>query len=126
MAARPSSGSASRTATTTTSGSTRATRSGSSRGTTAARPSPSTAGCTGPTIYNQPTAEFYHVIADNQQPYRLYGAQQDNTTISVPSQSNIGAITHGETYAIGGGESGYIAVRPDDPNIVFAGVVSRR
>ena len=73
------------------------------------------------TVYNQPTAEMYHTIADNQQPYRLYAAQQDNTTITVPSKSNIGAITHGETYAIGGGESGYIAIRPDDPNIVFAG-----
>ncbi len=73
------------------------------------------------TIYNQPTAEMYHTIADKQEPYRVYAAQQDNTTITVPSKSNIGAITHGETYAIGGGESGYIAIRPDDPNIVFAG-----
>ena len=72
-------------------------------------------------IYNQPTAEMYHTISDSQQPYRLYAAQQDNTTITVPSKSNIGAITHGETYAIGGGESGYIAIRSDDPNIVFAG-----
>lgn len=72
-------------------------------------------------IYNQPTSEMYHTIADNQQPYRLYAAQQDNTTISVPSRSNIGVITHGEAYAVGGGESGYIAIRTDDPNIVFAG-----
>ncbi len=73
------------------------------------------------TIYNQPTAELYHVIADDQQPYRLYMAQQDNTTITVPSKSNLGSITNGESYAIGGGESGYIAIRPDDANIVFAG-----
>jgi photosystem II stability/assembly factor-like uncharacterized protein len=72
-------------------------------------------------LYNQPTAEMYHVITDNQQPYRLYAAQQDNTTITVPSKSNIGAITNNESYAIGGGESGYIAIRPDDPNIVYAG-----
>lgn len=72
-------------------------------------------------IYNQPTAEMYHVIADKQEPYRLYAAQQDNTTITVPSKSNIGAIANGESYAIGGGESGYIAIRPDDANIVFAG-----
>ncbi len=72
-------------------------------------------------IYNQPTAEMYHVITDNQQPYRIYAAQQDNTTITVPSKSNIGAITNNESYAIGGGESGYIAIRPDDPNIVYAG-----
>ena len=72
-------------------------------------------------IYNQPTAEFYHVITDNQTPYRIYGAQQDNTTITIPSRSNIAGITGGDAFAIGGGESGYIAVRPDDPNIVFAG-----
>ncbi|MGN6672975.1 MAG: WD40/YVTN/BNR-like repeat-containing protein [Thermomicrobiales bacterium] len=72
-------------------------------------------------IYNQPTAEFYHVVTDNGTPYRVYGAQQDNSTLSVPSRSDAGAITFGECYPVGGGESGYIAVRPDDPNIVFAG-----
>ncbi len=73
------------------------------------------------TIYNQPTMEFYHVSVDNQTPYRLYGAQQDNSTISVPSRSRLAAITQVDTYEVGGGESGYIAVRPDDPNIIFAG-----
>jgi len=73
------------------------------------------------TIYNQPTMEFYHVTVDNQTPYRLYGAQQDNSTISVPSRSKLAAITQPDTYEVGGGESGYIAVRPDDPNIIFAG-----
>jgi photosystem II stability/assembly factor-like uncharacterized protein len=73
------------------------------------------------TIYNQPTMEFYHVTTDNQTPYRLYGAQQDNSTISVASRSNLAAITQVDTYEVGGGESGYIAVKPDDPNIVFAG-----
>ncbi len=72
-------------------------------------------------IYNQPTAEFYHVTTDNAVPYRLYGAQQDNTTISTPGRSDNGAITWAECYTVGGGESGYIAVRPDDPNIVYAG-----
>ncbi len=72
-------------------------------------------------LYNQPTAEMYHTTTDSQQPYRLYAAQQDNTTITVPSRANVGGITHGETYAIGGGESGYIAIRPDNPNIVYAG-----
>ncbi len=72
-------------------------------------------------IYNQPTAEFYHVTADTAVPYRLYGAQQDNTTISAPSRSDNGAITWADCYPVGGGESGYIAVRPDDPNIVYAG-----
>jgi photosystem II stability/assembly factor-like uncharacterized protein len=72
-------------------------------------------------IYNQPTAEFYHVITDNQVPYRIYGAQQDNTTITVPSRSDLGAITIADYYEVGGGESGYIAVRSDDPAIVYAG-----
>ena len=73
------------------------------------------------TIFNQPTAEFYHVVADNRVPYRIYGAQQDNTTMSVPSRSVSGFITTSEWYIVGGGESGYIAIKPDDDDIVFAG-----
>ncbi len=72
-------------------------------------------------ILNQPTVEFYHVTTDMQTPYRIYGAQQDNTTISVSSRSNYAAITQADWTEVGGGESGYIAVRPDDPNIIFAG-----
>jgi photosystem II stability/assembly factor-like uncharacterized protein len=72
-------------------------------------------------VYNQPTAEFYHVITDTQMPYRIYGAQQDNTTMTVPSRAPIAGITASDSFAIGGGESGYIAVRADDPNVVFAG-----
>ncbi|MEK7862784.1 MAG: glycosyl hydrolase, partial [Chloroflexota bacterium] len=72
-------------------------------------------------VYNQPTAEFYHVITDEQTPYRIYGAQQDNTTITIPSRAPIAGITGADTFAIGGGESGYIAIRPDDPNVIFAG-----
>ncbi|MBV9896533.1 MAG: glycosyl hydrolase [Chloroflexi bacterium] len=72
-------------------------------------------------IYNQPTAELYHVTTDTRVPYRLHGAQQDNTTISVPSRSPLIAITNNEYWDIGGGESGYVAVRPDKPNIIFAG-----
>jgi photosystem II stability/assembly factor-like uncharacterized protein len=73
------------------------------------------------TIYNQPTAEFYHVTTDARTPYRVYGAQQDNSTLSLPSRSDSGAITWAETYPIGGGESGYIAVRPDHPDVTYAG-----
>ncbi len=73
------------------------------------------------TIYNQPTTEFYHVTTDTQTPYRLYGAQQDNSTISVTSRANTQAITVVDTYEVGGGESGYIAVRPDNPDIIYAG-----
>ncbi|HEU5374017.1 MAG TPA: hypothetical protein VFV38_01115 [Ktedonobacteraceae bacterium] len=73
------------------------------------------------TQYNQPTIEFYHVTTDNQVPYRIYGAQQDNTTICLPTRSSLAGITQQDCYDIGGGESGYIAVRADDHNIVYAG-----
>jgi len=75
------------------------------------------------TIYNQPTAQFYHVCADDQEPYRIYGSQQDNWAISIPSQSHRGAITATDWVQPGGGESGYIAVKPGNPNIVVGGSV---
>jgi len=74
-------------------------------------------------IYNQPTAQFYHVITDNRVPYRLYGSQQDNTAMSVPSFSPVGAITEKDWFRPGGGESGYIAVDPKDPDIIFGGAI---
>jgi photosystem II stability/assembly factor-like uncharacterized protein len=72
-------------------------------------------------LYNQPTGEFYHVAVDARTPYRVYGAQQDNTTMSLPSRSVYDAITPTEWYEIGGCESGHICVRPDNPNVVYAG-----
>jgi photosystem II stability/assembly factor-like uncharacterized protein len=72
-------------------------------------------------FYNQPTSEFYHVTVDNRWPYRVYGAQQDNTTFSVASRSGRDAITALEWYEVGGGESGYIAVDPRDHNVIYAG-----
>ena len=71
--------------------------------------------------YGQPTAEMYHVTVDTRTPYRVYGSQQDNTSISVPSRSDHGAITRSEWYEVGGGEAGYIAVNPENPDIVYAG-----
>ena len=64
------------------------------------------------TIYNQPTAQFYHLDTDNQFPYRVYGTQQDNSAISVPSRSHKGAIPWEDCYAVGNSESGHIAVHP--------------
>src|SRR5918911_1487377 len=75
------------------------------------------------TLYNQPTAQFYHVTTDTQVPYRIYGSQQDNTALSIPSLSVRGAIAQTEWYEPGGGETGYIAVRADDPNVVFGGAI---
>jgi photosystem II stability/assembly factor-like uncharacterized protein len=75
------------------------------------------------TIYNQLTAQFYHVITDHQFPYRVYGTQQDNSAICVPSRSHKGCIPWGECYTVGNSESGYIAVHPENPNIVFSGAI---
>jgi len=71
---------------------------------------------------NQPTAEFYRVTLDQRFPYRVYGAQQDNSTASVPSTVG-GRGGRGATnfYAVGGGESGHIAIDPRGNNIVYAG-----
>lgn len=73
------------------------------------------------TQYNQPTAEFYRVTTDEQFPYRVYGAQQDNTTISIPSETAGGLSPVQYWYAVGGGESGYVAVDPQNPDRIFAG-----
>ena len=73
------------------------------------------------TTLNQPTGQFYHATTDRQRPYRVYGAQQDNTTLSCPSRTTGPGIPLAECYSVGGGESGAIAVRPDNPDIVFAG-----
>ncbi|MEZ4866863.1 MAG: glycosyl hydrolase [Caldilineaceae bacterium] len=75
------------------------------------------------TIYNQLTAQFYNICADNQFPYRVYGTQQDNSSISVPSNTAEGIIPWSDCYAAGTGESGFIAAHPDDPNIVYVGAV---
>ena len=69
---------------------------------------------------NQPTAQFYHVTTDNAIPYRVYGAQQDSGTVAIVSRSDDGAIDRSDWYDVGGGEAGYIAPYPPDPNIVYA------
>jgi photosystem II stability/assembly factor-like uncharacterized protein len=78
------------------------------------------------TQLNQPTAEFYFVTVDNQFPYRIYGPQQDNSTITIPSRS-IGGLTPYESwYAVGGCETGPIALDPDRPDVVYAGCYGGR
>ncbi|MDQ3045585.1 MAG: glycosyl hydrolase, partial [Chloroflexota bacterium] len=66
---------------------------------------------------------MYHLAADAQEPYIVYGTQQDNSSIAVPSRSAGAAITWADNFIAGTGESGYIAVRPDDPNIVYVGAI---
>ena len=70
---------------------------------------------------NQPTAQFYHVTTDTRFPYSIYGAQQDNTAIGIASRSDFGAIGRADWNPIGGGEAGYVAVNPADPNIIYSG-----
>lgn len=77
-------------------------------------------GKTWSTLYNQPTAQFYHISADNQFDYRVYAAQQDNSTISIATRTRHGGITGADYYPVGGGESAYIFPSPADPDIVFA------
>jgi photosystem II stability/assembly factor-like uncharacterized protein len=69
---------------------------------------------------NQPTAQFYHVITDTATPYRVYGAQQDSGTVAIISRSDDGSIDRSDWYDVGGGEAGYIAPDPRDPDTVYA------
>lgn len=76
-------------------------------------------GKTWSTWYNQGTAQFYHVITDNHFPYVLYGAQQDSGAAAVYSRTDHGQITPRDWFLPGSSESGYIALDPDHPNIVY-------
>lgn len=73
---------------------------------------------------NQPTAQIYRVVADNQFPYRLYGAQQDNTTISIASatlgRSGIGPQ---DWHPVAGYENSWIALDPDNPDLVYGTMI---
>ena len=80
-------------------------------------------GATWTTWYNQPTAQFYHVITDHQFPYRVYGAQQDTGSISIPSRTDHGQISAQDAIPVAGGESGYLAPDPSDPNILYSSSV---
>jgi photosystem II stability/assembly factor-like uncharacterized protein len=73
------------------------------------------------TEQDQPTAQFYRVAIDNDFPYNIYGAQQDNSTVRIPSRTTEGSIGTSDWYDVGGGESGWIAPSPKDSQIVFAG-----
>ncbi|HXY23804.1 MAG TPA: hypothetical protein VEI73_04090 [Candidatus Acidoferrum sp.] len=70
---------------------------------------------------NQPTAQFYHVATDNAVPYKVYGAQQDNSTVAIASRSDGFAIDRPDWYDVGGGESGYVVPDPRDPMVAYAG-----
>jgi photosystem II stability/assembly factor-like uncharacterized protein len=75
--------------------------------------------------YNQPTAQFYHVITDNQFPYWVYGGQQESGSVGTASRSDFGEITFRDWYPVGVEEYGYVAPDPLDSNIIYGGKVSK-
>lgn len=73
------------------------------------------------TYHNQPTAQFYRVVTDNHFPYRIYGAQQDNSTVRIAHRTDGNSIGERDWDITAGGESGHIAVDPADEDVVFGG-----
>jgi photosystem II stability/assembly factor-like uncharacterized protein len=76
-------------------------------------------GKTWSTWYNQPTAQLYHVITDDRFPYAVYGNEQDSGAVGVKSRGDSGQITPRDWFPASGSESGYIAIDPNDPNILY-------
>ncbi|GAA0872841.1 hypothetical protein GCM10009117_19880 [Gangjinia marincola] len=73
------------------------------------------------TYYNQPTSQFYRVTTDNHFPYRIYAAQQDNSTVRINHRSSGYSITEDDWESTAGGESAHIAVDPQNDDIVYGG-----
>lgn len=69
---------------------------------------------------NQPTAQYYRVITDDQFPYRIYGGQQDNSTVSIVNKTIYGGIGDKEWYSVAGGESAFLAFNdPANPVLTY-------
>ena len=82
------------------------------------------AGASWSSIHNQLTAQLYTIDTDGRRPhYFVYGTQQDNSSIGVPSGANDGAITWADCRIAGTGESGFVAVKPGDPDVVYIGAI---
>ena len=71
--------------------------------------------------YTSATAQIYQVVTDNQFPYMIYGAQQDNSTFAIRSRTSGGSIGERDWWPVAGGESGYIAPDPENPSVTFGG-----
>lgn len=82
-------------------------------------------GSTWSSWYNQPTAQFYHVITDNQFPYWVYGGQQESGSAGIASRSDFGEITFRDWYPVGVEEYGYVAPDPLNPDIIFGGKATK-
>jgi photosystem II stability/assembly factor-like uncharacterized protein len=77
-------------------------------------------GKTWSTQNNQPTAQFYHVAVDNQFPYSVYGAQQDNSNLAIASFDDEGVIGPRDWFPAGGGECGFVVPDPRNANIIYS------
>ncbi len=73
------------------------------------------------TYHNQPTAQFYRVTTDNSFPYKIYGAQQDNSTVRIAHRTDGRFIGERDWEPTAGGESAHIAISPEDNDIVYGG-----
>ena len=73
------------------------------------------------TYHNQPTAQFYRVTTDNSFPYRIYAAQQDNSTMRIKHRSDGSYIDESDWEPSAGGESAHIAIDPKNNDIVYGG-----
>ncbi|MAZ26723.1 MAG: glycosyl hydrolase [Cytophagaceae bacterium] len=73
------------------------------------------------TYHNQPTAQFYRLTTDNAFPYRIYAAQQDNSTVRIPYRTDGYSISDDDWESTAGGESAHIAVDPENPEVVYGG-----
>ena len=73
------------------------------------------------TYNNQPTAQFYRVSTDNHFPYRILGAQQDNSTVRISSRSSGNQIGSDDWQPTAGAESGYVVADPLNPDVVYGG-----
>ncbi len=82
-------------------------------------------GATWSSWYNQPTAQFYHVVTDDRFPYWVYGGQQESGSAGVASRGNNGQVTFREWHPVGAEEYGYVAPDPLHPNLIYGGKVSR-
>lgn len=75
--------------------------------------------------YNQPTAQFYHVSADNDFPYNVYSGQQESGSVCIASRGNDGQISYREWRPVAAEEYGYVVADPLNPNLVYGGKLSR-
>ncbi len=75
--------------------------------------------------YNQPTAQLYHVSADNQFPYHLYSGQQESGSVGIASRGANGQITFRDWHPVGAEEYGYVTADPRDPTFVYGGKLTR-